>query len=282
MPENAKLIQSLQTSWRKEKAGAETYRRLASREPDEKQRAILLKLAEAEEEHAKKWELRLKELGAAPPKKIESSFEKLRRWLLVRSGTANAVQRLEEQEDRDTDRYEIGHALGEGILIDKILNGQFVLQKPPDGNAGALLDDRWDDGIDARPILQVGIHRGMLVIHIASKRVDDVVEGQAQLKLAFILCVRQEHLPLLFDEDLARAIDHDLADLRIIEKRIHDAITRGVCKDLVEEFLLARSEGAVCILVRLKNQSFQKLLIALSQGGSFIHQLHKVFQDPGS
>src|SRR5450830_248917 len=106
MADNEKLIQSLQTSWRKEKAGAETYRALASREPDEKQRSILLKLAEAEDLHAKKWEARLKELGAAAPKRIESSFEKIRRWLLVRSGTANAVQRLEEQEDRDTDRYE--------------------------------------------------------------------------------------------------------------------------------------------------------------------------------
>jgi len=106
MADSEKLIQSLQTSWRKEKAGAETYRALASREPEEKQRLILLKLAEAEDLHAKKWEARLKELGAAAPKRIESSFEKIRRWLLVRSGTANAVQRLEEQEDRDTDRYD--------------------------------------------------------------------------------------------------------------------------------------------------------------------------------
>jgi VIT1/CCC1 family predicted Fe2+/Mn2+ transporter/rubrerythrin len=106
MPDNEKLIQSLQTSWRKEKAGAETYRKLASREPDEKQKAILLKLSEAEEQHAEKWQARLKELGATPPKKIDSPFEKIRRWLLIRSGTANAVQRLEEQEDRDTDRYE--------------------------------------------------------------------------------------------------------------------------------------------------------------------------------
>ncbi|MGA9406901.1 MAG: VIT1/CCC1 transporter family protein [Bacteroidota bacterium] len=105
MPDNKDFIQSLQTSWKKEKAGAETYRELAARERDEKQKGILLKLADAEEQHAKKWEARLKELGSALPKKIDSPFEKLRRWLLVRSGTANAVQRLEEQEDRDTDRY---------------------------------------------------------------------------------------------------------------------------------------------------------------------------------
>ncbi len=106
MPDNMQLIQSLQTSWKKEKAGARTYRELASRERDDKQKAILIKLAEAEEQHAKKWETRLKELGAAPPQQVDSSFEKMRRWLLVRSGTSNAVKRLEEQEDRDTERYE--------------------------------------------------------------------------------------------------------------------------------------------------------------------------------
>ena len=106
MSQNEQLIESLQTSWKKEKAGSETYRELASREPSEKQKAILLKLADAEEEHAKKWEARLKELGAAPPVKVDTMIEKVRRWLLVRSGTSNAVQRLEEQEDRDTERYD--------------------------------------------------------------------------------------------------------------------------------------------------------------------------------
>ncbi len=111
MPDNRQLIQSLQTSWKKEIAGARTYRELASRESDEKQKAVLLKLADAEEQHAKKWEARLKELGSAPPPHVDSALEKMRRWLLVRSGTANAVRRLEEQEDRDTERYEAEAAL---------------------------------------------------------------------------------------------------------------------------------------------------------------------------
>jgi vacuolar iron transporter family protein len=106
MSQKEKLIRSLQTSWRKEKAGAETYRALADRERDEKQKSILRKLAEAEEQHAIRWEARLRELGALPPRTIESAIEKMKRWILVRTGTANAVQRLEEQEDQDTDRYE--------------------------------------------------------------------------------------------------------------------------------------------------------------------------------
>jgi len=106
VPDNERLIRSLQTSWRKEKSGAQTYRALALYEADEKQKATLLKLAEAEEHHALKWEARLRELGSTPPQEFDSPFDKLRRWLLVRSGTVNAIRRLEEQEDRDTDRYE--------------------------------------------------------------------------------------------------------------------------------------------------------------------------------
>lgn len=113
MKNTARLIESLKISWKKEKSGAQTYRELASHEPDEQRKHILLKLAEAEEAHARKWEARLKELGSAPPKKIESLFDKIRRWMLVRTGTANAVQRLEEQEDRDTERYEAEAALVE-------------------------------------------------------------------------------------------------------------------------------------------------------------------------
>jgi VIT1/CCC1 family predicted Fe2+/Mn2+ transporter/rubrerythrin len=123
MKNNTRLIESLKISWKKEKAGAQTYRELASREPDEQRKHILLKLAEAEEIHAQRWEARLKELGSAPPDKIESLFEKIRRWMLVRTGTTNAVQRLEEQEDRDTARYEAEAALAESPEDNTAMDG---------------------------------------------------------------------------------------------------------------------------------------------------------------
>jgi vacuolar iron transporter family protein len=113
MKTNDRLIKSLQVSWQREKSGAETYRELARRERDEKKKSILLKLAEAEEQHAQKWEIRLKELGSNPPEHIDSLTSRIRRWLLIRTGTNNAIQRLEEQEDRDTARYEAEALLSE-------------------------------------------------------------------------------------------------------------------------------------------------------------------------
>lgn len=99
------VIHVLQENWKKEKAGAETYRLLAAREPDERKKIILLNLADAEDQHAKKFESRLRELGSAPPPSYEEWFDTLKRWLLVRTGTYNAMKRLEAAEDRHSASY---------------------------------------------------------------------------------------------------------------------------------------------------------------------------------
>ena len=65
--DNAKAIATLQANWRAEQETALVYRDLATNESDEKRRDILLRMAEAEERHALRWENKLRELGAAPP-----------------------------------------------------------------------------------------------------------------------------------------------------------------------------------------------------------------------
>jgi vacuolar iron transporter family protein len=99
------LVRVLQESWKKERAGAATYRQLASREPNESKKNILLKLADAEDQHAKKFEDRLKDLGAELPSAHEGWIEAAKRWVLVRTGTDNAVKRLEQTEDRHSASY---------------------------------------------------------------------------------------------------------------------------------------------------------------------------------
>ena len=66
-PEDAKAVSALQANWRAERETALVYRDLAANEADEKRRGILLRMAEAEERHAVRWEARLQELGAEPP-----------------------------------------------------------------------------------------------------------------------------------------------------------------------------------------------------------------------
>lgn len=104
-PKNEKLIEGLQAAWKRELAGARTYRELARRARSAEQRDILNRLATAEERHAEKWAARLGELGSAPPAFRESFVERARRWVLVQSGTETALRNIEATEESDTNAY---------------------------------------------------------------------------------------------------------------------------------------------------------------------------------
>lgn len=103
---NEKLITTLQKAYRREMSGAKIYRELAEREPLKERKEILIRLAEAEEKHAERWKTRLTELGGELPTSFEKPIDKIKRWLLVRTGTDNALRRLEQAEDNDTQAYQ--------------------------------------------------------------------------------------------------------------------------------------------------------------------------------
>ncbi len=105
MNDKTKLITGLQAAWKREIAGAKTYRALAERARSQEQRDILIRLAQAEERHAETWAARLRELGSAPPVFRETLIERLRRWVWVQSGTENALRQIEAMEDSDTSAY---------------------------------------------------------------------------------------------------------------------------------------------------------------------------------
>ncbi len=99
MSQRDKLISGLQQAWRDEMMSARNYRALAEREADSGKKAILLRLAEAEDKHAVNWAARLRELGVEPGEYRESFTERARRWALVQGGTDTAVIKLEALED---------------------------------------------------------------------------------------------------------------------------------------------------------------------------------------
>lgn len=100
------LIAALKQNWQREIEGVRTYRSLAERERDTARRNVLLKLAEAEERHAQKWERKLAELGAEPPKEERTLGMRFKGWLRRQLGTEAALRQLENEEDRDIARYE--------------------------------------------------------------------------------------------------------------------------------------------------------------------------------
>src|SRR6266513_3409515 len=80
-------------NWQAEVETAQTYRDLAERERDEKRRGILLRMAEAEERHARRWEKKLIDLGEPVPVLPDTLGNRLKRWLNRALGTDIAIRR---------------------------------------------------------------------------------------------------------------------------------------------------------------------------------------------
>jgi len=111
-PDDAKTVSALQANWRAERETALVYRDLAANETDEKRRGILLRMAEAEERHALRWEQKLHELGAEPPALPNDWRHRFKRWWNRAAGADVAIRRMEAAEDRDKERYQAQRASG--------------------------------------------------------------------------------------------------------------------------------------------------------------------------
>jgi len=124
-PEDAKAIETLEANWRAERETALVYRDLAANEADEKRRGILLRMADAEERHAVRWEEKLRDLGAKPPELTNDWRRKLNRWFTRAAGADVAIRRMEAAEDRDKDRYQ---AQQQGVLARNEEEKEFLRQ----------------------------------------------------------------------------------------------------------------------------------------------------------
>jgi vacuolar iron transporter family protein len=102
------VIATLEHNWRAEMEGAATYRELASLEKDERRRAVLIKLAEAEERHAQRWAERIKELGGEDPSAQGIDVRPSRSVILTArvSSLDTALRRAEATEERHVREYE--------------------------------------------------------------------------------------------------------------------------------------------------------------------------------
>ncbi len=102
----SKFIRGLLLALKKERASQRIYHALAQRETNESRRNALLGLAETERKHGQRWADRLIELGVALPPNMEGLRDRIWRWVLVQSGTDNALKRIESNEEDDTEMYE--------------------------------------------------------------------------------------------------------------------------------------------------------------------------------
>src|SRR6184192_3427309 len=93
-------IEVVERNWRAEVETAQVYRDLANREPDEKRKGVLLRMAEAEERHAQRWKKKLRDLGVEPPVLKDTVGRRLNRWWNKIAGAEIAIRRMEAAEER--------------------------------------------------------------------------------------------------------------------------------------------------------------------------------------
>src|SRR5947199_8735439 len=106
-------IEVVKRNWRAEVETAQTYRDLAGRERDERRKAVLLRMAEAEERHAQRWEKKLRDLGAEPPVVKDTIKRRLSRWWNKIAGAEIAIRRMEATEERQEAEF---HDRAQGAL----------------------------------------------------------------------------------------------------------------------------------------------------------------------
>ncbi len=149
-----KFIDGLQLALQRERATRRLYQALAEREPNEARRKALLGLAATESGHAKRWAERLQQLGVQVPPDRDSLRDKIWRWVLVQSGTDNALKRAESGEIDDTELYgmladiaptEADRGAVTSVLHDEQVHGTAMqrtsnAQQPQVGGPQAMLD----------------------------------------------------------------------------------------------------------------------------------------------
>src|ERR1700704_1638024 len=96
-------LATVETMWRREVEAAHTYKLLAEREPDPKRRDLLLRMAEQEDKHARRWSERIAlATGQAPDaREVERGLS----WFQRLGDPAVVLHRLEQEETKAEAEY---------------------------------------------------------------------------------------------------------------------------------------------------------------------------------
>lgn len=97
---NKETVEVVHKNWRAEVETAQVYRDLAEREKDEKRKAILIRMAEAEERHAARWEQKLRDMGQSIPRLPDNAWTRFKRKFTRSLGTDIAIRRMEAAEEK--------------------------------------------------------------------------------------------------------------------------------------------------------------------------------------
>src|SRR5205085_8708559 len=98
--DKSETLEVIRRNWQAEVETARVYRDLAGREKDEKRQGILLRMAEAEERHAARWEQKLRDMGQPVPQLADNAWTRFKRRFTRSLGTDVAIRRMEAAEEK--------------------------------------------------------------------------------------------------------------------------------------------------------------------------------------
>lgn len=98
--DRGETLEVIRRNWRAEVETARVYRDLAAREKDEKRKGILVRMAEAEERHAARWEQKLRDMGEPVPHFPDTAWSRFKRRFNQSLGTDIAIRRMEAAEEK--------------------------------------------------------------------------------------------------------------------------------------------------------------------------------------
>ena len=143
--------------------------------------------------------------------------------------------RDEDAELRRHQRSEkIGRLLGQAVARHEIreLKG---LRETTDRDCRPVQGEWRDDDIDALASGEAGVHHGARFVHTAIDRGDDAIDELVELGLGGETGGDPLDPSGALDEDVFRAIDHDLGDGVVRHQRFEDAEADGVIDDPFDE-----------------------------------------------
>src|SRR5262245_30287551 len=104
MPIDKTNLATVEKMWRREVEAATTYKHLADRERDPKRKDILLRLADQEDHHARRWAERIHAATGQTPDRKE--VERGLSWFQRISDPNVVLHRLEQEENRAEEEYD--------------------------------------------------------------------------------------------------------------------------------------------------------------------------------
>ena len=179
---------------------------------------------------------------------------------------------------------EVHHLRRAGLEADVVVPGDRIAAEPPDGHARPVDRQRRNDRVDAGAVGESGVDHRADLVAAAADRADDLVDDVHQVGVVLELDVGQFQSSLAFDVDLPRAVDQDVADVRVGQEELQRSEAEGLVEDLADQALaLGEVEDRLFLVAELGDE-FANLLaglvVVLSSNAGQVELVDELAVDP--